>query len=59
MSGHAQTIDTFSVPIDAVSKFEDIKVLTKLVADPKSVNARIQAEARPKSPVGICCQLSR
>ena len=47
-SGHAQSLDVFSVPIDAVSKLEDIKELTKLVADPQSVNARIQAEARPE-----------
>lgn len=48
MSGHAQTIAAFSVPKDAVSKLEDVKELTKLVADPKSVDDKIQAEARPE-----------
>lgn len=48
ISGHAQTIDTFSVPIDAVSKLETVKELTKAVAEPKKVGNKMQAEARPE-----------
>lgn len=48
ISGHAQTIDTFSVPIDAISKLEDVKELTKAIAGSKEAGDKIQAEARPE-----------
>lgn len=48
MSSRAQTIAAFNVPANAVSQLEDVKELTKHVADPKSINAKIQAEARPE-----------
>ena len=48
ISCHAQTIDTFSVPIDAISKLEDVKELTKAIAGSKEAGDKIQAEARPE-----------